>query len=405
MTLALDDLDFLASDAGARVLERLYDEDLGDDHTLRLITHLRRELAPQQAGAALELARLRKKAVAKFGDDAARMYFTREALEQASAPSICNWRAVTFVTREDLRVVDACCGIGADSLAFARAGAQVIGLDIDPLRVEMARLNASALGIVNARFEVADVRAFDSLPDADLIFFDPGRRDRSGRRVFDVEDYKPPLSTIRAWRAGQIVVKISPGVEIAQLTQYLDEGARVSFVSADGDLKEALLVLGGRLVGAAVLLENGAVHVWHEHWADATVAEAPRKWLVEPDPALIRAGLVADAAEKFGGALLDPEIAYITTEEQPVSPWVRAWRILDWMPFNLKKLRAYLREQGVGSVTVKKRGTAVTPEELIAKLKLDRGINSGSRTIVLTRCRGEHIMIICDDICSDFPAA
>jgi hypothetical protein len=172
----------------------------------------------------------------------------------------------------------------------------------------------------------------------------------------------------------------------------------VSFVSAGGDLKEALLVEGGRPVSAAVLLENGAVYTWDDHWAEATVAEAPRGWLVEPDPSLIRAGLVADAAVKFGGALLDPEIAYLTTAEKPKTPWLRAWRILDWMPFNLKKLRAYLREHQVGMVTVKKRGTAVTPEELIAKLKLERGINSGSRTIVLTRCRGEHIIIICEDL-------
>jgi hypothetical protein len=103
---------------------------------------------------------------------------------------------------------------------------------------------------------------------------------------------------------------------------------------------------------------------------------------------------VADLALELGGAQLDPEIAYITTDEKPDSLWVRAWEILDWMPFNVKKLRAYLREQGVGTVTVKKRGTAVTPEELIAKLKLN---GSGSRTIVLTRCQGEHIMIICRD--------
>ena len=88
MTITLDDLDFLASDAGARVLDRLAGEDLSDDHTLRLIESLRRDLAREQAGAALELARLRKKAVGKFGDDAARMFFTREALEQASDPLI-----------------------------------------------------------------------------------------------------------------------------------------------------------------------------------------------------------------------------------------------------------------------------------------------------------------------------
>ncbi|MFN8562172.1 MAG: class I SAM-dependent methyltransferase [Anaerolineae bacterium] len=96
-------------------------------------------------------------------------------------------------------IVDACCGIGADSMAFAQARGDVIGLDIDPLRVAMARLNAEALG-VDARFEVADV--CDGVPDADLIFFDPGRRGNNGKRIFDVERYQPPLSTIRGWQGG-----------------------------------------------------------------------------------------------------------------------------------------------------------------------------------------------------------
>jgi hypothetical protein len=122
--------------------------------------------------------------------------------------------------------------------------------------------------------------------------------------------------------------------------------------------------------------------------------DTPRQWLVEPDPALIRAGLVADAAIRFGGALLDETIAYFSTDEKPESPWVRAWRILDWMPFNVKKLRAYLRERGVGSVTVKKRGTAVTPDELIAHLKLK---GSESRTVVLTRCLSQQVVLVCED--------
>ncbi len=65
------------------------------------------------------------------------------------------------------------------------------------------------------------------------------------------------------------------------------------------------------------------------------------------------------------------------------------------MPFNLKKLRAYLREHHVGRVTVKKRGTAVTPESLIPQLKLKGDV---SRTIVLTRFQGAQIVLICADI-------
>ncbi len=260
----------------------------------------------------------------------------------------------------------------------------------------MARLNAQALG-VTARFEVADVRG--GVPEADLIFFDPARRDENGKRIFDVERYQPPLSTVRGWQAGRIMVKLSPGVDLAQLEAY---GGDVTFVSAQGDLKEADLTDCGRehskdWYRAVLLSGNGEVSIWSRAVDDVATAPVsqPRGWLVEPDPAIIRAGLVADLAVELGGALLDPEIAYITTDAEPISPWMRAWRILDWMPFNVKKLRAYLRERDVGQVTVKKRGTAVTPEALVAKLKLN---GNGSRTIVLTRSRGEHVTLVCDDL-------
>jgi SAM-dependent methyltransferase len=397
MTITLDDLDFLSSDAGERVLSRLANEDLGDDHTLKLITSLRHDLSPQQAGASLELARLRKKAVSKFGDDASRLYFTKDALEQASDPLIRRWRAEQ---EEDKKhIVDACCGIGSDALAFAEAGHDVIGLDIDPLRIEMARLNAQVLDLQNARFEVADVR--DGVPEADLIFFDPARRDKNGKRVFDVERYQPPLAIIRPWNADKIMVKLSPGVELDQLDAYANS---MIFFSVRGELKEANLVLDER-VGAD---RHFAVRFGGSAWWDFEMLSAhipdeiseaplsePRGWLVEPDPSIIRTGLVGNIAVEIGGAQLDPEIAYITSDEKPNSPWVRSWKINDWMPFNLKKLRAYLREQNVGTVTVKKRGTAVTPEELIAKLKLN---GSGSRTIVLSRCRGDQIAMVCDDL-------
>ena len=397
MTITLDDLAFLASDAGGRVLSRLADDELGDDHTLKLITALRRDLSPQNAGSALELARLRKKAVSKFGDDAAMMYFTREALEQASDPLIRQWRA----RNPAVPVVDAGCGIGADSLAFAQDDCDVIGLDIDPLRVAMARLNAEALGVA-AEFAVADVR--EAVPKADLIFFDPARRDATGKRIFDVERYQPPLSTIRGWLAQQIVVKLSPGVDLAQLQPHIENGASISFVSVDGELKEAILSID---VSLAVNQYRAVFLSHHTHFPQALVyarevdsaatapISEPRGWLVEPDPAIIRAGLVADLALELGGAQLDPQIAYITTDTKPDSPWVRSWKIIDWLPFNLKKLRAYLRARDVGKLTVKKRGSAVTPEALIAKLKLN---GSGPMTVVLTRCQGQHICVVCEDL-------
>ncbi|HEX2622747.1 MAG TPA: class I SAM-dependent methyltransferase [Phototrophicaceae bacterium] len=392
MTITLNDLDFLTSDRGLSLLDRLANDNLSDKNSLSLLTRLRRDYSPEQAGAALEIAVLRQKAVTKFGANAAKLLFTRDALEQASDPLIQQYRAETVSGK----VLDVCCGIGADSLAFASARANVTGLDLDPVRIAIARHNAEVLNLSDrAIFEIADVR--DGIPgDRDLIFFDPARRDDTGKRIYDVERYIPPLSLIRDWHAPNIMVKLSPGVELAQIEGY---GGQVEFISVNGDLKEAILHLrSSNLMNPplATLITRGEILHWQrESEPESRRLSSPLSWLIEPDPAVIRAGLVEDVAQVFNGYQLDETIAYFTSDMLPVSPWVKAWRVLDWLPFNLKKLRAHLRESGVGRVTVKKRGSPLTPEELIAQLKLKGG--SEARTLVLTRYQGDPIIIICEE--------
>ncbi len=426
LMITLHDIQFLASPAGEQLMARLAGEDLRESNTLRLLTMLRKTFSSEQAGAALEMARLRVKAVDKFGESAGRMLFTREALEQASDPQVRAYRTrnihhpTTLAPdriqirevipdsgqaqlaispyRDVIRVIDACCGIGADALAFAAAGAGVTGLDMDAVRIEIARYNAATLALA-ADFEVADVR--DGLAAADVVFFDPARRDDSGKRIYDVERYQPPLSLIKDWQHQRIMVKLSPGVDLAQLQSY---SGMVEFISVEGDLKEAVLHSGRESDDfglKATLLSGGEVHHWHNPSADFAPVDLqlptsePRGWLVEPDAAVIRAGLVQAAAAQSSGALLDETIAYFTADTKPESPWLREWRVLDWMPFNLKHLRAYLRQHNIGQVTVKKRGTAITPNELIPRLKL-KGDNAC--TLVLTRCKDRQIVVVCEAI-------
>ncbi len=142
-----------------------------------------------------------------------------------------------------------------------------------------------------------------------MIFFDPARRDANGKRIFDVERYMPPLSIIRDWYANRIMVKLSPGVDLTQLQPHIENGASISFVSVDGELKEAILSID---VSLAVNQYRAVFLSHHTHFPQALVyarevdsvttapISEPRGWLVEPDPAIIRAGLVADLALELG---------------------------------------------------------------------------------------------------------
>lgn len=381
------DLDFLTSPQGESLLNHLMSQDLSPKNHLSLVTSLRKTYPITHISPALTLVQTRQKAVSKFGDIAHQLFFMPDALEQASDPTIRAYRAQKFADRV---VVDNCCGIGADSLAMAHIAQSVIGVDSDPVRIGMARLNAERLGISNIKFMVDDVTT-RPLDLSHTFFFDPARRDELGDRLFGVENYIPPLSTIRRWERHFGAVKLSPAVKLDELSGY---NGHVEFISVSGDLKEAVLWLDGVKSPRATRIADGEIHHWDapDFLPDQKPLSAPRGWLIEPDPAIIRAGLVQDMAEKWGLFMLDEQIAYLTGDHHPRSAWARAWQIHDWMPFNLKKIRAYLRERHIGHITVKKRGSPLTPESLIAQIK-PKGDNAC--TLVLTQHLCNPIIVIC----------
>ncbi|MBY0514886.1 MAG: hypothetical protein K2P78_13345, partial [Gemmataceae bacterium] len=200
---------------------------------------LRKRHPPPRAKAALETVLLRERATDRFAN-AGRMYFTREALEQASGDAAAGHRADRF--RGFGTVHDLCCGIGADAVAVAGAGVRVEAVDADPLRAAMAEANAAACGVgERVRVHVGDVLTVP-LPPADAAFVDPSRRS-GDRRFLDPDQYQPPLGGVLArFPPGfPLAAKIAPGVAWSSLAKW---DAEVEFVSAGGELKECVLWFG-----------------------------------------------------------------------------------------------------------------------------------------------------------------
>jgi hypothetical protein len=352
---------------------------------------LSKRFPAELARAALEIAILRNEAVRKF-PFADRLFFTREALEQASSWEISTHRLLRY--RGFSHLIDLGCSVGGDTLALAQV-ATTTGIDRDPLRLAMACANVHALGLNRqASFVRADLNS--SLPlfpsrSSTALFFDPARRSQ-GKRAYSVRSYQPPLGIIRAWLSifPALGVKISPGVKLEELGEYDGE---IEFISLGGDLKEAVL-WHGPLKSArrrATLLPGGHTLTEADNPADRLLLDEPRPFLYEPDPAVLRAGLVAALGVKLNAVQLDADIAYLTGEHRIETPFARLWAVEAWFPFQLKRLRAYLRERSVGRIIVKKRGSPLEPEALISSLKLS---GEGERTVFLTHLRGKPIVII-----------
>jgi hypothetical protein len=382
----------LLTPKGQQALQDAMQMDPREADFLPLFTALSRRYSPETARAALEIAILRKEAAAKF-PFAERMYFTREALEQASAYPVSAYRSQRY--RPYKRLADLGCSVGGDTLALA-GQAPTTGVDRDPLRLAMARLNLAALGLASrTSFLQADLNQAIPLGASEevALFFDPARRSGQ-RRAFSVANYQPPLAVIQTWLAHfpSLGVKISPGVDLAELQAY---DAEVEFISLQGDLKEAALWFGPlkTVSRRATLLPGPHTLTAVERPGQGRLlpVDQPRQYLYEPDAAVLRAGLVQDLGVQLQAAQLDEDIAYLTSHSLIHTPFARVWPVEDWFPFQLKELRSALRARRVGRVVVKKRGSPLQPEALIRDLRLK---GDHERVIFLTHLRGRPIVIL-----------
>ncbi|HEY8700649.1 MAG TPA: class I SAM-dependent methyltransferase [Arthrobacter sp.] len=376
-----------------------------EDKAFELNSSLRKAgHSPGLVSAVLTQSRLRTKAELKFGEFARQMLFTQAGLEQATRLNVAARHAERFAQAGVRHVADLGCGLGADSLALASMDITVTAVEMDETTAACATVNL--IPFPNATVVHSDATAVP-LDGIDGVWLDPARRvtSTSGtKRIWDPEAFSPPLSFVESLAAtGRAVgVKMGPGMP----HDSIPAGCEAQWVSVGGDVTEVTLWFNsvsrpGVRRAALLLGAHGAAEITSAEDFDGGPA-APvgpaEGYLYEPDGAVIRAGLVADVALQLGGHLVDEHIAYICAPELVDTPFARAYKVLEVMPYNVRALKAWVKENGIGVLDIKKRGMAVTPEELRKEL-LSGGKNSAKKagnktaTLVLTRIGEDRVAI------------
>lgn len=374
--------DLLRSPLGAEALAAAAELGTALDRYPASFDRLRKRFPAELARAALDTAMLREKARAKF-TRAAEMFFTRESLEMATSEPVANHRATRFAGYT--RVADLGCGIGGDAIAMAAAGHAVVAVERDPLLARMAEANLAVHGLT------ANVVCGDALAvplDVDAAFADPGRRP-GGRRTLDPEAYEPPVSALvaRFPRGFPLAIKVAPGIDREALTAF---DADPEFVSRDGELKECMLAFGSLRTGTARATVLPGPHTLVGTAAKAELGDIA-SYVYDPDPAVSRAGLMAELGELLGAHSFDPGIAFLTADTLVSTPFASAYRIEAAMPFRPRKIGEWLRAHGIGRATIVKRGSSADADALVKGWKL-RG--DGHRAVLLTRLAGEPTALV-----------
>ena len=392
-------VEFLLSAQGQVWLEQAAQLPLTQQSLLADLQHLRQHLSPDMAAAVIEQVSLRRKGTDKFSH-AQTMLFIRDGLEQATPSQVAQHRAQRFQGCE--HIADLGCGLGGDTLHLAQVAESVLGVDLNPQRLQFARHNAT---VYNLNHKITWVQA-DALqlplrPKA--IFADPARRTDDGRRTFNPAAYRPPLQVlIAAYKQANLAIKVGPGLDFAAVQATTVQAPEIELVSLAGEVKEATLWFGDLASSGctrrATMLPSGDSLTDALPTVEATDAPQIRAgaYIYEPDPAIIRAGLVGQLAHQQQLHFLDPHIAYLTGEQQIESPLTKAYQVEAILPLRVKAINRYLKGQHISQIDIKQRGTGLQPERIAAQLKPAK--DGTARTLILVRIKDDHFTLICNRI-------
>ena len=362
--------------------------DVSPDAALALSASLRADYPADLVAAALTQQALRTAGQAKFSR-ADQMLFTRAGLEQASSELTARHAATRFSGAGV--VADLCCGIGGNLIALAGTADAVVGIDSDAVSLAFARHNVSAYApSCRAAFVRADVREF-GLTGIGAVFVDPARR--AGQRRLPAGQYLPPLGwCLRLTEAvAPVGIKAAPGLR----RDLVPPGWETEFVAVGRELKEALLwspALAGPVSRATVLPSGDTLAGETDASAQPTPLAAPGAFLFDPNPAITRAGLVAELASRLGAWQIDPMIAFLSADQPSLTPFARTLRVVESAPWHEKRFAARLRELGIGTADIRRRGLAGDVERIHRRLRL-RG--PGAAVLVLTRVANQPWGLIC----------
>ncbi|MEV6324165.1 class I SAM-dependent methyltransferase [Nocardia sp. NPDC051787] len=389
-----DDVGYLGSPAGRTALAEVDRLALTPASLLKDLEQVRRAHG-DQAAALVETVRLRRRAAAKL-TAAGEWLFTDDALQQATPTAVARHRAARLAGRA---VHDVTCSIGAELVELARVCPAVVGSDLDDVRLAIAAHNlgqcwfpvgesgaSPARNVVLAKADALRPSTSDTVAIAD-----PARR-ADGRRTHDPAKLQPPLpDLLTAYADRDLAVKCAPGLDFDRLGW----SGEIEVVSLDGAVREACLWSPGLTEPgitrrATVLSSTGAARTITDAEPDDIDERTPGEWIIDPDGAIVRAGLVRHYAAKHGLWQLDPRIAYLTGDTVPEG--VRGFRILDRMDFREKSLRAELHRRDCGPLEILTRGVDIDPDALRARMKL-RG--TLPHTLVITRIGRTATAFLC----------
>lgn len=331
------------------------------------------------------------------------------------------------------RLVDLTGGLGVDFTFMSQAFDEAVYVEREPSLFDIARQNIATLGLTHAKAVCADGTDYlRQLDHATLIFIDPARRDDHGGRTYGISDCTPnilPLLDELLRKADRVLVKLSPMLDWRKAMADVGEEhvEQVHIVATGGECKELLLVLSARGAQKPLLVcvNDESREVFEGDGVDGSDGLngqdgfngpispikpiqpinpitpidpsrpiTPAPYLYEPNAALMKAGVFARLAARYGVSELGPNSHLFTSEGLVEHFPGRTFRVVAVSTMNKRELKEKIAPLKQANITVRNFPLGVA--ELRKRLKLSEG---GSHFLFATTlANGNHVLMVCQRV-------
>ncbi|MDW3645564.1 MAG: RsmD family RNA methyltransferase [Bacteroidia bacterium] len=327
------------------------------------------------------------------------------AFEQASSEQSAGMKSFSGESCLDLST-----GLGVDVAHFSRYFQQVDTVEIDGLKVEVAKHNFRKLGIKNVNFHHDSSENYlkNYTGEAyDLIYLDPARRDKRGRRTFAPEDCQPnvfELLPLLLQKGQKILVKLSPLYDHVEAFRKFPQMSRFHIYSIDHEVKEVLLELDREPVGEKEILlkihRNGITQSFHfllEEEGSLDFEEREISYVWDADPAFYKARLTEQLLAKYfpdSAGFIETSKGFFFSSEAAASDFPgRIFKVKASLPYKPKVLKKHFKSAGIKRAEIIRRDFPFSTKDIRKQLGLDAG---GETYLLACMIKGERKILICN---------
>jgi protein-L-isoaspartate O-methyltransferase len=325
------------------------------------------------------------------------IYPEKISIEQTSSESTANYKS-SLVSGEKL--IDCTGGFGIDDYYFSKQFKTVIHCELNADLSQIVKHNYEVLKVTNIECYQGDsTEILKQLNQKfDCIYIDPSRRNDAKGKVFMLADCLPNVVNLQDFYfqfTNTILIKTAPILDLQAGLLELKNVAQIHIVAVDNEVKELLWKIeknhnhSPEIIAVNIEKSTPSITKIESSKLYSARYSLPKKYLYEPNAALMKSGGFEAVSELFNVSKLHQHSHLYTTEEITAFPG-RKFQIDAMIPFQKKEIAHYIQSQ---KMNVSTRNFPIKPEEIKKKYKIKDG--GTIFAFFTTNLNNEKIILLC----------